>query len=520
MRKNLPITGKEVLFDDNERIISITNAKGVITAVNEAFIKISGFTEDELIGQAHNLVRHPDMPQAAFADLWTTLKQGKPWMGLVKNRCKNGDHYWVNAYVMPVYKNGQLTGYQSVRTKPERKHIETAERFYSNLQNNKKPFSFNNTKSRQYLACLLTASVPAMFIAAFNSNSWVALTSGAAAAVACSLALYKWQQKPLQTIQQRAKEIHDSDVACLAYCGNTSPLSNTEVALKSLQSQQATLVELLKNSAADLLSVIQETNDVVQKSNDGVNQQSTEITQLATAINQMSTAIDDVAKNAVTTASSTHEASIEVDDSQSIIENTKTAISQLAEDIGNANALIRDLKQDADNINNIVSVINGITFQTNLLALNASVEAARAGEAGKGFSVVAEEVRSLANSTQSSTTEIESTIQALQKRTLETVSVMEASQSQAKRTSEEAQSITSALETIAKSVASVSDMNTEIATATEQQSAVTKEINRSIGNINSSVDNITQAAQQTAEAGHKLEAVAEEINSVVAQFRR
>jgi len=520
MRKNLPVSGKEVLFDDKERIISITNIKGVITSINSSFLKISGFREDELIGQAHNIVRHPDMPQAAFADLWASLDQGKPWMGLVKNRCKNGDHYWVNAYVMGVYKNGALTGYQSVRTKPERQHVEAAEAFYAKLQNDKRTTSLLDYRAKQILASLLTAAIPASLVALLGSNTWVGISAASVSAIVAAIALTKYQQKPMHALQQSAQQIHDSDVACLAYCGDTSPYARTLIAIKSMQSQQATLVELLKNSAADLLSVIQDTNTIVQKSNQGVNQQSSEIAQLATAINQMTTAIDDVAKNAVTTASSANDASNEVDDGMSIIAKTKATISQLSEEIGSANDLINQLKEDADRINNIVSVINGITFQTNLLALNASVEAARAGEAGRGFSVVAEEVRSLATSTQSSTTEIESMIHTLQNRTLQTVSVMETSQAQAKRTSQEAEGVTNALKTIAKSVASVNDMNTEIATAAEEQSAVTKEINRSINNINNAVDDITQAAQQSAEAGQRLETVAEEINSVVTQFRR
>jgi len=229
----------------------------------------------------------------------------------------------------------------------------------------------------------------------------------------------------------------------------------------------------------------------------------------------MTTAIDDVAQNAVSTSASAQEASSEVDDGKAIINQTKEAIGQLTDEIGSANQLILQLKADGDSINNIISVINGITFQTNLLALNASVEAARAGESGRGFSVVAEEVRSLATSTQTSTTEIEGMIKTLQNRTLQTVTVMEASQTQAKRTSQEAEGVTKALDSIAETVAKVNGMNTEIATATEQQSAVTKEINLSIKNINNATDDITQAAQQSAEAGEKLEAVAEDINSVI-----
>ncbi len=520
MRKNLPVTGKEIRFDDKERIISITNTKGVITSVNQSFLTISGFCEEELIGQAHNIVRHPDMPQAAFKDLWSTLNQGKPWMGLVKNRCKNGDHYWVNAYVMGVYKNGVLTGYQSVRTKPERQHIDAAEALYTKLQNAKSAAPLLDYRAKQTLASLLATTIPASLVTLIGSNTWLGISAGAATAIAGAVALIKWQRKPMQALQERSQQIHRSDLACLAYCGNTSPHAHIEVAIKSMQSQQATLVELLKNSAADLLAVIQDTNDIVKKSNQGVNQQSSEIAQLATAISQMTTAIDDVAKNAVTTASSANEASNEVDDGMSIIEQTKATLFLLSEEIGSANDLINHLKEDADRINTIISVINGITFQTNLLALNASVEAARAGESGRGFAVVAQEVRSLATSTQTSTTEIESMIHALQNRTQQTVSVMEASQAQAKRTSMEAEGVTSALITISKSVASVNDMNTEIATAAEQQSAVTKEINRSINNINNAVEGITQAAQQSAQAGQRLEAVAEEINSVVTQFRR
>jgi methyl-accepting chemotaxis protein len=133
MKINLPVTHKEVELKDTSSIVSKTDLKGAITYINRDFIEISGFTEQELIGQSHNIVRHPDMPPAAFKDLWDTIKAGKPWNGLVKNRCKNGDHYWVEANVAPVRENGQIVGYMSVRSKVTRKQIEDIEPVYRRM---------------------------------------------------------------------------------------------------------------------------------------------------------------------------------------------------------------------------------------------------------------------------------------------------------------------------------------------------------------------------------------------------
>ena len=130
MKTNLPVTQKEVLLGAGESIVSTTDLKGQITYINRSFLDISGFTESELLGQPHNIVRHPDMPPEAFADLWNTLKAGRPWTGLVKNRCKNGDYYWVVANATPIYQNAVVTGYMSVRTAPTREQIETADSAY------------------------------------------------------------------------------------------------------------------------------------------------------------------------------------------------------------------------------------------------------------------------------------------------------------------------------------------------------------------------------------------------------
>lgn len=127
MKNNQPVTNIEKPYPEGEYLVSKTDLKGAITYANDTFVALSGFTREELIGQNHNLVRHPDMPPAAFADLWRTIKAGNPWKGLVKNRCKNGDYYWVHAFVVPIKKDGKVLGYMSVRSQPAREEIAAAD---------------------------------------------------------------------------------------------------------------------------------------------------------------------------------------------------------------------------------------------------------------------------------------------------------------------------------------------------------------------------------------------------------
>jgi methyl-accepting chemotaxis protein len=134
MRTNLPVTGREVKLDADTLIVSRTDLKGVITYVNEDFVRISGFETEELLGKAHNLVRHPDMPPEAFDDLWRRLKARRPWMGFVKNRCKNGDHYWVKARITPIYEGDKVAGYLSVRKMATREQIAAAEGAYAKIR--------------------------------------------------------------------------------------------------------------------------------------------------------------------------------------------------------------------------------------------------------------------------------------------------------------------------------------------------------------------------------------------------
>ncbi len=172
MKTNLPVTQHEIPFPQGSILVSKTDLKGIITEANEAFVKLSGFYRDELIGMNHNLVRHPDMPTQAFEDLWKTVSQGKPWRGLVKNRAKNGDFYWVDAFVVPVRKGGVITGYMSVRTEPLREQIRAAELLYSGLKNSDQPLRTEPRFARLWnvrtrMAATMLISVLMVILAAF-----------------------------------------------------------------------------------------------------------------------------------------------------------------------------------------------------------------------------------------------------------------------------------------------------------------------------------------------------------------
>ncbi|QLJ07307.1 PAS domain-containing protein [Pseudoalteromonas sp. JSTW] len=155
MRRGQEIINQEVTYSEQQELVSTTDLRGVITYVNTEFCNIAGYTEDELLGKNHNIVRHPDMPKAAFKEMWEKLKQGHSWRGMVKNRCKDGRYYWVDAFVTPIYEHGQLVGYQSVRTKPS-EHLKTrATALYQKINDGKSIASFRENVSLRQIVSLI-----------------------------------------------------------------------------------------------------------------------------------------------------------------------------------------------------------------------------------------------------------------------------------------------------------------------------------------------------------------------------
>ncbi|HEY3301838.1 MAG TPA: PAS domain-containing protein, partial [Methylophilaceae bacterium] len=216
MKINMPVTQKEIALADTSSIVSKTDLKGRITYINRDFLEVSGFTEAELIGQSHNIIRHPDMPPDAFADLWQTVKAGKPWNGMVKNRCKNGDHYWVEANAAPIRENGEVIGYMSVRSKPSRQQVEAAEALYAKMREGKAPKASVLAKLSNFIEDLalkykivIALILPVLAMLGFDaingpeqSSLMLNAAVGAVALFGSLLLLNKWVMKPMKLVTE------------------------------------------------------------------------------------------------------------------------------------------------------------------------------------------------------------------------------------------------------------------------------------------------------------------------------
>ncbi|KQP35327.1 PAS domain-containing methyl-accepting chemotaxis protein [Pseudorhodoferax sp. Leaf274] len=498
MRNNQPITGHEYQFPADQTLVSVTDLKGRITYCNPAFIEVSGFTRDELLGQPHNLVRHPDMPAEAFRDMWATIQGGAPWSALVKNRRKNGDHYWVQANATPMMDGDRITGFLSVRTHAARARVEAAERLYASMREEAASGSLSHVlqsgevrrrdlwgrvaqglkpqANGKLLALQLTASAAIVLASWFDLPDAAVLAVAAVATAGAVWGVRQLMLAPLKGLVADANRLASGDLSHRVATDATGAVGHLQRALMQMSVNLRTVVSDVRSEVRQLGEAVGEIAAGNHDLSARTESQASSLQQTAASMDQINGTVEQSATSASRGAELAHATS-------EVTERSNAAVLAAAE-------TMERITQSSKQIGEIVQLIEGVAFQTNILALNAAVEAARAGESGRGFAVVASEVRALAQRSSGAAREIRELI-------VESAARVEQG---ASRTGEARERMQQALSSVAK-----------VRTALDEISSAAREQQRGIAQINEGVNQMDGITQQNAALVEQLAAAAQSL---------
>lgn len=513
MRQNLPVTQEEQVLSPDAILMSTTDVDSHITYASPEFVAISGFSVDELTGQPHNLVRHPDMPEAAFADMWATMKGGSPWTGIVKNRCKNGDFYWVRANASPIINDGTVSGYVSVRTAATHEEIRSSTHLYEEMRSGTLGFKklekgllvrtgplavfslLQKTSVRARMLMTHVFSFAMMMLIAYAVMTY-ALPLPAVIGVGLFVTLlgFIWTEfqvvKPVASVAKqialvaagkKVTPLHmnrSDDIGMIMRCVNQSSLN-----LQALVDDVSRQVEGVRTSGTELSCASNElrrrtlqTTGSLQEAAASLAQMTESLTQNARSARRVATLSSDVATGAA--------------DGARVVKEVVEAMQTISE--------------DSDKVVSNITLIDAIAFQTNILALNAAVEAARAGEHGRGFAVVASEVRTLATRSTEVAQEIKDVINHSAERVNEGATL--------------AASAGVAIDQIRQQILDLSEMMEEITGAVGEQSIGVGEINSAVNDVDNMTTGNTAMVVQSGAATDALMQLANRLSEAVAVY--
>jgi len=506
MRVNLPVTQNNHDYASDLTIISVTDLQGRITYCNNNFVQVSGYTADELLGQPHNLLRHPDMPAEAFRDMWHTLKEkGKPWSAVVKNRRKNGDHYWVRAYATPVRSKGQIVGFLSVRTKPSEDEIAAFDKLYHTMRAEAASGRLVHVlkegrlvragrlaalgraikpelKTRLYGVLALATLLPLGLIKV-SMPMWLAGASALLVSVGVSWLLAHYIRQPLREVQEVANQLAACDLTYSFPSHITGEARDVLLALAQLQVTVRTLVRDIRHEVVDFTSA---TSEIAASNHD----LSARTEAQASSLQETAASMEQINGTIQQTASTAREGAQAATDTTAVAQRSHEAVRSVVEQM-------QQIAESSRRIGDIILVIESVAFQTNILALNAAVEAARPGEQGRGFAVVAAEVRALAQRTSEAAKEIRQLIDESRQRVQVGDQRAQEAQTRMGEAMRSVERVTAVLGGISQSAQEQSQGVTQVCEAviqlesiTQQNAAMVEELSASATSLNAQVKRV------------------------------
>ncbi|MBU1235533.1 MAG: PAS domain-containing protein [Gammaproteobacteria bacterium] len=522
MKVNQPVTQVERPFPKGRYLVSRTDLKGIITYANDAFIEISGFSGEELLGRNHNIVRHPDMPPQAFQNLWDTIKAGRPWRGVVKNRSKNGDFYWVDAFVVPEQEGDKTVGYMSVRSEPSRTAIGNAEALYRELNRTGRSLDASvpwfqrigigaRMAALMALVALLVLATPYIGIAAAS----VGLLVIGVASYLLTRSIIEPMRRAIVHFDRIAQNILTDEIDLSRHdeAGKLmSKLAVMQVHLKVILDE----VRLMSLAiGGDSQRLTEEMRKVVEHSSE----QHDRVQSVAAAAEEFNRTVAEVADSAGRAADSAADSRSLVNSSAEGITRSMEATEHVVGAVQDSSASIDSLDRAIQKIGDITKSIREIADQTNLLALNAAIEAARAGEQGRGFAVVADEVRKLAERTSSSTNDITRTVEEFRRITEQAIASMGAAARQVEEGVGRMRDSVRGLDRITASSNNVADMAVHIATAAKQQASASADVASNMDTVATLIDQNTAIAHEAWQTLGHLAGNANSLMGLVKKFQ-
>jgi aerotaxis receptor len=513
MRTNLPVSGNVYTLPPDQTLVSVTDLKGRITYCNPAFVEVSGFPGAELLGQPHNLVRHPDMPAEAFRDLWDTIQNKQPWTGLVKNRRKNGDHYWVRANATPMLDGTQVTGYLSVRTAPSSAEIAAAEQLYARMRaDDQAGHRVLSLKHGQVVRLDLVGRVQSLFRPGMTAKlGWTQLASMAVMLTVLGLDLPFWAEalafclvtsltfwsvwsmtvRPLTTLLADANHLASGDLSHPMQQGGKGLIGQLQQALAQMSVNLRTVV-------SDVRDEINQLSLAVREISEGNADLSARTESQASSLQETAASMNEITGSVQQSANSAGRGSQLAQQTLQVTTGSNDAVQSVSHTMGG-------IAQSSRKITEIIQLIEGVAFQTNILALNAAVEAARAGDQGRGFAVVATEVRALAQRTTTAAKEIRVLITESGQR-------ITAGESQTKVALER-------MSTVLDSVSKVSTVLDEISQVSNEQTSGISQINEAIVQMDAITQQNAAMVEELAATAKSLHFQVEGVSNSMKLFR-